>query len=110
MSSRRVNATLEFAQSAGDRAFVQGITIEEDNEAGKLDKAEEIVGVVLPANEDFESRAHLASRMVRHCGRSVTVLRIPIVSTKIVRICIASPQNAAYVFSDLVHQDDRRSG
>jgi hypothetical protein len=25
---------------------------EEDDEAGKLDKAEEIVGVVLPANED----------------------------------------------------------
>ena len=25
---------------------------EEDNEAGKLDKAKEIVGVVLPANED----------------------------------------------------------
>jgi len=25
---------------------------EEDNEAGKLDKAEEIVGVVLPSNED----------------------------------------------------------
>ena len=27
-------------------------SFEEDNEAGKLDKAEEIVGVVLPANED----------------------------------------------------------
>jgi hypothetical protein len=25
---------------------------EEDNETGKLDKAEEIVGVVLPTNED----------------------------------------------------------
>ena len=25
---------------------------EEDNKAGKLDKAKEIVGVVLPANED----------------------------------------------------------
>src|SRR5215471_14911801 len=27
-------------------------SFEEDNEAGKLDKAEEIVGVVLPTNED----------------------------------------------------------
>jgi hypothetical protein len=27
-------------------------SFEEDNEAGKLHKAEEIVGVVLPANED----------------------------------------------------------
>src|SRR6266566_5023262 len=27
-------------------------SFEEDDEAGKLDKAEEIVGVVLPANED----------------------------------------------------------
>jgi hypothetical protein len=27
-------------------------SFEEDNEAGELDKAEEIVGVVLPANED----------------------------------------------------------
>ena len=27
-------------------------SFEEDNEAGKLGKAEEIVGVVLPANED----------------------------------------------------------
>src|SRR5262249_22405689 len=27
-------------------------SFEENNEAGKLDKAEEIVGVVLPANED----------------------------------------------------------
>ena len=27
-------------------------SFEEHNEAGKLDKAEEIVGVVLPANED----------------------------------------------------------
>jgi hypothetical protein len=27
-------------------------SFEEDNEAGKLDKAEEIVGVILPANED----------------------------------------------------------
>ena len=27
-------------------------SFEEDNEAGKLDKAKEIVGVVLPANED----------------------------------------------------------
>src|SRR5205807_7947466 len=27
-------------------------SFEEDNEAGKLDKAEEVVGVVLPANED----------------------------------------------------------
>src|SRR5262249_12454671 len=27
-------------------------SFEEDNEAGKLDKAEEIVGMVLPANED----------------------------------------------------------
>jgi hypothetical protein len=28
-------------------------SLEEDNEGGKLDKAEEIVGVVLPANEDL---------------------------------------------------------
>jgi hypothetical protein len=28
-------------------------SFEEDNEAGKLDKAEEIVGMVLPANEDL---------------------------------------------------------
>ena len=27
-------------------------SFEEDDEAGKLDKAEEVVGVVLPANED----------------------------------------------------------
>jgi len=27
-------------------------SFEEDDEAGKLDKAEEIVGVVFPANED----------------------------------------------------------
>ena len=27
-------------------------SFEKDNEAGELDKAEEIVGVVLPANED----------------------------------------------------------
>src|SRR5215831_1678279 len=27
-------------------------SFEEDNEAGKLDKAEEIVGVILPTNED----------------------------------------------------------
>ena len=27
-------------------------SFEEDDEAGKMDKAEEIVGVVLPANED----------------------------------------------------------
>jgi hypothetical protein len=27
-------------------------SFDEDNEAGKLDKTEEVVGVVLPANED----------------------------------------------------------
>ena len=31
-------------------------SFEEDDEAGKLDKAEEIVGVVLPANEDPSPR------------------------------------------------------
>jgi hypothetical protein len=41
-------------------------SFEEDNEAGKLDKAEEIVGVVLPANEDpalpLKSRRRSARR------------------------------------------------
>jgi hypothetical protein len=39
-------ARSRFATSGAGKSF------EEDNEAGKLDKAEEIVGVVLPANED----------------------------------------------------------
>ena len=40
--------------SSGLCAWLEPISksFEEDDEAGKLDKAEEIVGVVLPANED----------------------------------------------------------
>jgi hypothetical protein len=37
---------LQFSLEPVSKSF------EEDNEASKLDKAEEIVGVVLPANED----------------------------------------------------------
>src|SRR6266481_867605 len=40
-------------------------SFEEDDEAGKLDKAEEIVGVVLPANEDPalpSARCHFSAR------------------------------------------------
>src|SRR5262245_50452020 len=46
----------ESRESAGCLAqfLLESISksFEEDNEAGKLDKAEKIVGVVLPANED----------------------------------------------------------
>src|SRR2546422_8077769 len=47
-------------------------SFEEDDEAGKLDKAEEIVGVVLPANEDpgaaIESRRRSARRASGACS------------------------------------------
>jgi hypothetical protein len=36
----------------GDKLEPISKSFEEDDEAGKLDKAEEILGVVLPANED----------------------------------------------------------
>src|SRR5258708_17512803 len=40
------------AKRAADSLEPISKSFEEDDEAGKLDKAEEIVGVVLPANED----------------------------------------------------------
>src|SRR5215471_3544016 len=44
-------------------------TFEENNEAGRLDKADEIVGVVLPANEDpaIESRRRSPRRASVAC-------------------------------------------
>jgi hypothetical protein len=45
LASRPVAATLTRLEPISK-------SFEEDDEAGKLDKAEEILGVVLPANED----------------------------------------------------------
>src|SRR5215471_10595105 len=48
-------------------------SFEEDNEAGKLDKAEEIVGVVLPTNEDAarssRCRPFATPHPADHCHR-----------------------------------------
>jgi hypothetical protein len=48
ISGRRIAAVAMTEPNAGSISK----SFEEDDEAGKLDKAEEIVGVVLPANED----------------------------------------------------------
>jgi hypothetical protein len=47
-------AKKEFAEDSSTSGRLEPISksFEEDNEAGKLDKAKKIVGVVLPANED----------------------------------------------------------
>jgi hypothetical protein len=48
----KVNAAWPIESSVSVKLEPVSKSFEEDNEAGKLDKAEEIVGVVLPANED----------------------------------------------------------
>src|SRR5947209_16629634 len=56
MRSRKMMTTSDLSSLPGPllRFLLEPISksFEEDDEAGKLDKAEEIVGVVLPANED----------------------------------------------------------